>query len=77
MMPIPKPPNTIGMNRSGKYGMSRSSVDPYSIAASTKSPPPMISQRGAKRGASSVASTLPTPTATANGRKQIPARSAE
>lgn len=28
MIPMPNPPNTIGMNSSGKYGMLRSSVDP-------------------------------------------------
>ena len=32
IMPIPKPPTTIGRNRSGKYGMSRCSVEPYSMA---------------------------------------------
>ena len=28
IMPMPKPPTTIGTNRSGKYGMSRVSVEP-------------------------------------------------
>ena len=57
--PIPKPPTTIGTTRSGKYGMVRVSVEPYSMAPSTSRPPPMISQRGAMCGASRAASTLP------------------
>jgi hypothetical protein len=37
----------------------------------------MISQRGAMSGAVRVASRVPNPNAPANGRKAIPARSAE
>ncbi len=76
-MPMPKPPTTMGPNRSGKYGMFRVSVEPKSIAASTNTPPPMISHRGATCGANLAATTLPTPNATANGMKQMPAFNAE
>ena len=75
--PMPKPPITIGRNRSGKYGIVRVSVEPNSIAASTNAPPPMISQRGGTCGAARAARTLPTPNAMANGMKLTPARSAE
>ena len=55
----------------------RSNVEPYSIAASTSVPHPMINHRGAMSGAVRVASRVPNPNAAANGRKATPARSAE
>ncbi len=76
LTPMPNPPTTIGTTRSGKYGMVRVSVEPYSMAPSTKMPPPMISQRGATYGAARAASTLPSPRATANGMNPMPACSA-
>jgi hypothetical protein len=75
--PIPKPPTTMGPKRSGKYGISRVSVEPKSIAPTTNNPEPMSSQRGATCGASLAATMLPTPNASANGTKQMPAFSAE
>ena len=47
------------------------------MAASTSTPHPMISHRGAMRGAACVASRVPNPNAPANGRKATPARNAE
>ena len=77
MIPMPNPPTTIGNSRSGKYGMVRVRVDPKSIAPSTNSPPPMMSQRGAICGASRAVITLPRPRANANGMNPIPACRAE
>ena len=74
---MPNPPTTMGPNKSGKYGMSRVSVDPKSIAPTTKSPAPMSSQRGATCGASFAATMLPMPNAIANGMNAMPAFSAE
>src|ERR1700738_2188120 len=75
--PIPNPPTMIGTNRSGKYGIVRSRVEPYSIAPSTNDPPPMTNQRGAISGATRAADTLHRASAIANGIKQTPAFSAE
>ncbi len=75
MIPIPIPPNTSGINRFGKYGIPALSVEPYSMAPRTSTPPEMTRTRGGKTDTNCDDSASPMPIAIANGMNPIPARS--